>query len=82
MASTELDKKLAKRESDLQRHKKKSARPQDNRGITGLEKIRTQGKGDKVIDMDWYSPETTKKLEAIFGKKKKTKQTKDEEKDR
>jgi hypothetical protein len=36
-----------------------------------MEKLRTQGKGDKNRLGDWHSQETTDRLNEIFGKKKK-----------
>ena len=81
MASTELDKRIAKKESDIERNKKKSGRPTDGRWVTGLEKMRTQGKGDKNRDLSgWMSEEVTQRLKEIFGdgqKKKANKETND-----
>ena len=71
----EIDKKIAKAESDAKRHKKKSCKPQDNKGdgyVTGLEKMRTQGKGDKFRVIEgWYSDEMTEKFNKIFKKRQK-----------
>ena len=71
----EIDKKIAKVESDAKRHKKKSCKPQDNKGdgyVTGLEKMRTQGKGSKYRVIEgWYSEEMTKKFNKIFEKRQK-----------
>ena len=72
--STELDRKIAKREADLARQKKKSCKPKDNYGdnyVTGMEKLRTQGKGDRYRDTDstWYSDEVGERLKKIYGKK-------------
>ena len=72
--SFERDKQISKWESDQARNKKKNCTPTDNYGeryVTGLEKHRTQGKGDKNRDISgWYSDEITKRLEEIYGKKK------------
>ena len=71
----EIDKKIAKAESDAKRHKKKSCKPQDNKGdgyVTGLEQMRTQGKGDKYRVIEgWYSEEMTDKFNKIFEKRHK-----------
>ena len=71
--STELDRKIAKRESDLARQKKKSCKPKDNYGdnyVTGMEKLRKHGKGDRNRDIHgWYSDEVTERLKDIYGKK-------------
>ena len=83
MASTELDKRISKKESDIERNKKKSCKPTDQRWVDGLEKMRTQGKGDKNRDLrGWMSDEVTQLLKEIFGdgKKKKANETENEEK--
>ena len=71
------DKHIAKKQEDAARNKKKSSIPQDNYGSNYVDpaaKTRTQGKGDKYRNLPgWYSEEVTKRLEEIFGKKKKTK---------
>ena len=78
--SSKADKSIAKAESEKARHKKKNCTPTDNYGdryVTGMEKLRTQGKGDKNRDVPgWYSDEVTKTLEKIFGKKGKKKKKK------
>ena len=71
--SKKIDKQIAKKESDNKRHAKKNSRPHDNYGdqyVTGLERMRTQGKGDKLRDADgaWYSQEVTDRLNKIFKK--------------
>ena len=53
------------------RQKRKSSAITDTHTVTGMEKLRTQGKGDKNRLGDWYSQETTDRLNEIFGKKKK-----------
>tara|TARA_R100001530_G_scaffold134129_1_gene108451 strand:+ start:854 stop:1117 length:264 start_codon:yes stop_codon:yes gene_type:complete len=53
------------------RQKRKSSAITDGHQVTGMEKLRTQGKGDKNRLGDWYSQETTDRLNEIFGKKKK-----------
>ena len=72
--SSKRDKQIAKIESDEARHKKKNCTPTDNYGdryVTGLEKLRTQGKGDKNRDVPgWYSDDVTERLDKIYGKKK------------
>ena len=81
MASTQKDKFIAKKESDIERNKKKSCKPTDNRWVDGLDKMRTQGKGDKNRDLSgWMSEEVTQRLKEIFGdgqKKKANKETND-----
>ena len=71
--SSEKDKQIAKAQSEIERQKKKSGRPDDNTGeryVTGLEGYRAQGKGSKVRQIsEWYSDEVTKKLNKIFKKK-------------
>ena len=75
MASTNRDKRIAKAESDHKRNKKKNCKPTDNSGdryVTGLEKMRTQGKGDRYRDIEgWYSDEITERLNKIFNHRKK-----------
>ena len=72
MSSTQLDKVIAKKESDAKRNKLKSGRPTDGRWVDGLEKMRTQGKGDKNRDLrGWMSQEVTDRLKEIFGGKEK-----------
>ena len=72
--SSQRDKKLAKAEETAKRNKLKSSRPTDNYGdryVTGLEKKRSQGKGDKYRNIPgWYSDEVKERLEKIYGKKK------------
>ena len=73
--SSDKDKKIAKAESELKRHQKKSGRPTDNTGeryVTGMEGLRTQGKGMRNRDITgWHSEETTEKLNKIFNKRQK-----------
>jgi len=73
--SSKRDKAKAKAESEAKRQQAKSSRPYDNYGdhyVTGLEKMRTQGKGDKYRVLDgWYSDEMTKKFNKIFEKRQK-----------
>ena len=73
--SSKKDKKIAKAESDAKRNKKKSGRPTDNYGeryVTGLEGMRTQGKGSRYRVIDgWYSDEMTKKFNKIFKERQK-----------
>ena len=57
--------------SEKERQKRKSSAITDTHIVTGMEKLRTQGKGDKNRLGDWYSQETTDRLNEIFGKKKK-----------
>ena len=48
------DKYIAKVESNTKRNKKKSCKPTDNYGdryVTGYEKQRTQGNGDRIRDI-------------------------------
>ena len=72
--SSELDKRIAKKESDEARNKKKDTTPPDNYGdryVTGLEKMRTQGKGTRIRDIGgWDSDEVTDRLRKIYGEKK------------
>jgi hypothetical protein len=83
MAETKLDKLVSYQENNhenaeqkAERRKKKSASSQEGPTITGWEKFRTQGKGSRNRDLSsWLSDETTKKMEKIFGKKKKNKKT-------
>ena len=69
------DEKIAKAEADAKRQKKKSCKPPDNYGdnyVTGMEKLRTQGKGDSYRVLEgWYSDETKKKFDKIFKKRQK-----------
>ena len=71
--SSKADKSIAKAESEKARHKKKNCTPTDNYGdryVTRIEKLRTQGKGDKNRDIPgWYSIEVTERLKRIYGKK-------------
>ena len=71
--STKKDKAVEKQKSEAERHKKKSCTPPDNYGdqfVTGWEKLRQSGKGDKYRSISgWYSEEMTKRMEKIFGKK-------------
>ena len=55
----------------MERIRKKSSAIKGGRSqVTGLEGLRTQGKGDKYRPISgWYSDETKKKMEKIFGKK-------------
>ena len=53
------------------RQKRKSSAITDGHQVTGMEKLRTQGKGDKNRLANWHSQETTDRLNEIFGKKKK-----------
>ena len=73
--SSKKDKRIAKAESELKRHQKKSGRPADNTGeryVTGMEGYRTQGKGDKYRVIDgWYSDEMKEKFNKIFEKRQK-----------
>tara|TARA_R100001129_G_scaffold186080_1_gene176380 strand:+ start:807 stop:1085 length:279 start_codon:yes stop_codon:yes gene_type:complete len=63
----------AKEKAD--RRGKKSSKPRGPE-VTGMEGFRTQGKGSRNRDLSgWLSDETTKKMEKIFGKKKKNKKT-------
>ena len=70
--SSDKDKKIAKAESELKRHQKKSGRPDDNTGeryVTGMEGLRTQGKGSKYrVIKGWYSDEMTDRFNKIFGR--------------
>ena len=69
--SQKLDiKQSAKKEQE--RQKRKSSAITDGHQVTGMEKLRTQGKGDKNRLANWHSQETTDRLNEIFGKKKKT----------
>ena len=73
--SSKRDEQIAFQESESKRTKKKNSSPPDNYGdryVTGLEKLRTQGKGDKnrIVSTDWYSDEITTRLERIYGTKK------------
>ena len=68
------DKKIAISESETKRQKKKNSSPPYKGGeqVTGYEKLRTQGKGDKnrIPGADWYGDEITERLKNIYGKKK------------
>ena len=57
--------------SEKERQKRKSSAITDTHTVTGMEKLRTQGKGDKNRLANWHSPEITERLNEIFGKKKK-----------
>ena len=80
---TKLDKLVAYQENNhenakekSERRKKKSASSLEGPVVTGMEGKRTQGKGSRIRDLSgWLSDETTKKMEKIFGKKKKNKKT-------
>ena len=69
------DRRIAKAESDAKRNKKKDCKPTDNYGdryVTGYEKLRTQGKGDKVRDISgWYSDKVSQRLNIIFNRRQK-----------
>ena len=69
------DKYIAKVESNTKRNKKKSCKPTDNYGdryVTGYEKQRTQGKGDRNRDISgWYSDEVSQRLNIIFNRRQK-----------
>ena len=73
MSSTDRDKRIAKAESDHKRNKKKNCKPVDNYGdryVTGYEKLRTQGKGDRYRDIKgWYTDEVTERLNKIFDRR-------------
>lgn len=76
--SRPVDESMEAAKAQRARKKKKSGKPQDNSGdqfVTGLEKYRSAGKGDKYRPIEgWHSPEMTEKLNKIFkknGKKKK-----------
>ena len=68
--SDKMDRKIA----DAERQKRKNCHPGNDK-VTGLDNLRTQGKGDKLRDADgeWYSDEIKERLNKIFkkdGKKK------------
>ena len=68
--SSKLDKRIAKYESDAERHKKKNCTPEKYNDPV-KDTLVTQGKGGKYRDIDgWYSDEITERLRKIFGKKK------------
>jgi len=73
--SSDKDKAIDKAKSEAKRHKKKSGRPTDNTGeryVTGMEGLRTQGKGMRIRDISgWHSPSITEKLNKIFNKRQK-----------
>jgi hypothetical protein len=67
------DKQIHKAEEKAKRQAKKSCKPKDSRVVTGMERLRQAGKGDKYRDIEgWHSQEMTDKLDKIFGKKKET----------
>ena len=71
------EKKIAKAAADAVRQSKKDCTPTDNYGeryVTGTEKLRTQGKGDRCRDPEWYSDEITARLRKIYGKEEKEKE--------
>ena len=75
---TKLSKNLDQKQkikSELDRRQKKSSAITDGHLVTGMEKIRTQGKGDKNRIEGWYSEETTIRIKEIFGKKEKKSKT-------
>ena len=78
--SSDRDKKIKKLEHQAELRKKRSAVPQDNYGdryVTGMEKLRTQGKGDDYRDIPgWYSDDVKERLDKIYGKKEQKKKTK------
>ena len=68
--SSELDKRIAKIESDAARNKKKNCKPERYNNPVA-DALRTNGKGDRYRDISgWYSDEITERLRKIFGKKK------------
>ena len=73
--SSKRDKRIAKAESELKRHQNKSGRPTDNAGeryVTGMEGLRTQGKGGRYrVLKGWYSDEMKEKFDKIFDKRQK-----------
>ena len=68
-----------KKWSDGERKKKKNCTPTDNYGERYVDPMNQEGryheagKGSKNRMPGWYSDETTKRLEEIFGKKKEKK---------
>ena len=65
-----------------ERQKKKDCSPTDNQNVTGWEKHRSQGKGDKNRIRGWYNEEISERLKQIFGKKgKQEKKTSKQEED-
>ena len=78
--SRPVDESIAAGEFQAKRKAKKSSAPDDNHSdhyVTGLEKYRSAGKGDKYRPIEgWHSPEMTDKLNKIFGKNGKKKKTK------
>mgnify|MGYP003135716316 CR=1 FL=1 len=73
MGKNTRDSLIHKQKENNARLKKKSGRPQgwDRDYVDGLDKLRTQGKGDKLREWTgWYSEQTTDKLNQIFKKGK------------
>ena len=72
--SSQRDKQIAHKESESKRTKQKNSSPPDRGGeqVTGYEKLRTQGKGDKnrIPGGDWYSDDITQRLRKVYGKEK------------
>ena len=83
--SNSSDKALQKKLDEQERQNKKSCKPTDNYGdryVTGLEKLRTQGKGSRVRDITgWFSDEITEKLRRIYDKEGTKEDQKADEKD-
>ena len=70
--SSTRDKQYADKEASAKRRKQRSCKPPDNYGdnyVTGMEKLRTQGKGSNYRNIPgWYSDEMTERFNKIFNR--------------